>query len=423
MSGSNIINNPGAGGSGGGITQLTSDDGSVILNPSSGLGPSVDLSASGPGGGVTIGDPVSGGSHNEVLFVDASGNLGQSVNFQYSNASKLVTLIGTQVVNTNNITNTPTPGFTLQNLTPATNAGRTQTAPYLYFLGQKWNGSSSVTIGCRIGFQESGPGAGVLPNLKIDQTSDGTTFTNMFQINGTQATLVATLALGTGSGLAITAAGDGQITGDIYAGSGGAHTGTVRFQTSGADELILTTPSTLTNWTMTLPSNAGSLNQALVTDGSGNTSWASVAVLTPGQLPGTATNDNASAGNVGEYITAQLASGSATSLTTATPKNIISISLTAGDWDVEGIIDYALSGIGISSFQSGSSTTTATFGPQDTSISAPFNGASFTGIYAQNIPTTRYSLATTTTVFLVASATFLTGAITGYGTIRARRVR
>src|ERR1700743_507145 len=35
---------------------------------------------------------------------------------------------------------------------------------------------------------------------------------------------------------------------------------------------------------------------------------------TPGQIPGTATNDNASAGNVGEIITANKASGSAVSI-------------------------------------------------------------------------------------------------------------
>lgn len=53
-----------------------------------------------------------------------------------------------------------------------------------------------------------------------------------------------------------------------------------------------------------------------------------------GQFPGTTTNDNASAGNVGEYIFSEIASGSAVALTTATIADITSITLTPGDWDV-----------------------------------------------------------------------------------------
>jgi hypothetical protein len=60
------------------------------------------------------------------------------------------------------------------------------------------------------------------------------------------------------------------------------------------------------------------------------------ATAAAGQLPGTATNDSAAAGDVGEYVSSVIATGSATSFTTATAKNITSISPTAGDWDVQG---------------------------------------------------------------------------------------
>src|SRR5690349_16625741 len=59
-------------------------------------------------------------------------------------------------------------------------------------------------------------------------------------------------------------------------------------------------------------------------------------------LAGTATNDDAAAGKIGEYIESEVLSGSAVSLTTNTAANITSISLTAGDWDVWGAAVYQL---------------------------------------------------------------------------------
>lgn len=59
-----------------------------------------------------------------------------------------------------------------------------------------------------------------------------------------------------------------------------------------------------------------------------------------GQRTGTATSDNADAGNVGEYVSSLMAAGSAVALTTATPASMTSISLTAGDWDVDAVFDF-----------------------------------------------------------------------------------
>jgi len=67
--------------------------------------------------------------------------------------------------------------------------------------------------------------------------------------------------------------------------------------------------------------------------------------ITPSQtagIVGTTTNNNANAGSVGEVVSSSVAVGSAVSLTTAagafTGKTITSISLTAGDWNVFGIV-------------------------------------------------------------------------------------
>jgi hypothetical protein len=57
------------------------------------------------------------------------------------------------------------------------------------------------------------------------------------------------------------------------------------------------------------------------------------AAFAAGHLPGTATNDSAAAGQVGEVITA--ISG-AVALAAGTVTNICTLTLTAGDWDVSG---------------------------------------------------------------------------------------
>jgi len=51
-------------------------------------------------------------------------------------------------------------------------------------------------------------------------------------------------------------------------------------------------------------------------------------------LIGTTTNDNAAAGQVGEYVSSTITGGASVALTPGVATNITSISLTAGDWDV-----------------------------------------------------------------------------------------
>jgi len=139
-------------------------------------------------------------------------------------------------------------------------------------------------------------------------------------------------------------------------------------------------------------------------------------------IVGVTTNSNASAGNVGEYVSA---TGTAVSMTNATPVNITSISLTAGDWDVSGGIQWNPAGTTtISILRASTSATSATNGTFDaTVLLAPANGF-FTGqVEITPIPTTRYSLASATTIYLVGTPTFGTSTMTASGVIRARRVR
>ena len=147
------------------------------------------------------------------------------------------------------------------------------------------------------------------------------------------------------------------------------------------------------------------------------------AFIVAGQLLGTATNDSASAGNVGEYVTANLASSSAVTFSSSVPVNITSTPLAAGDWDVSGITYVSLGGAasgsqGVTSL----STTSATQAGIDSGAQA--YQAAFTANLNQTVapPTTRFSLSGTTTVYLVSQLT-LTGTVNGWGRIRARRVR
>lgn len=160
----------------------------------------------------------------------------------------------------------------------------------------------------------------------------------------------------------------------------------------------LTAVQTLTNKTLTAP------------------------ILTNPGIVGTTTNDNASAGNVGEVIESTLASGSATSLTTSTAKTVTSISLTAGDWDVWGNIWVTPAG-SLTRLRIDLSAT------DNTIVTAPNGGGSNqssnaggTGAAISINATRRVSVASTTTYYLVASADFSSTA-TAYGYIGARRRR
>jgi hypothetical protein len=149
------------------------------------------------------------------------------------------------------------------------------------------------------------------------------------------------------------------------------------------------------------------------------------------QLLGTTTNDNAATGNVGEVITATTGTFSVpVALTTATAIALGSISLTAGDWDVWYQVGFTGgSTTTVTSLAAQTSTTSASVGQSDVSFinivnptalvlfNSSFNSVAYCG------PIKRYSLASTTSVFLNVYATFATSTCSGFGNLFARRVR
>lgn len=169
----------------------------------------------------------------------------------------------------------------------------------------------------------------------------------------------------------------------------------------GTDYVTLTGTQTLTNKTLTNPA-----------------------------IVGTTTNDSAAAGNVGQYIESVIASGSAVSLTSTTPANMTSISLTAGDWDVDCVFQFTGAGTTTVTYLIGSiSTTSATLDStagrrsslQENAATAFNNIAD--AIITVAIPPLRFSLSGTTTLYAVAQALFGTSTCSVFGILRARRVR
>ena len=141
-----------------------------------------------------------------------------------------------------------------------------------------------------------------------------------------------------------------------------------------------------------------------------------------GEIDGAA----AGAGYIGQVISSLIASGSAVSLTTNTPANMTSISLTAGDWDVEGSVVFVGGSVTIAAgslHEVGFSTTTAAL-PTDGSEMYLDPSALTTTSANFGTPVQRkiYNVSTTTTVYLVAEGTFTAGTEKVYGTITARRV-
>jgi hypothetical protein len=146
-------------------------------------------------------------------------------------------------------------------------------------------------------------------------------------------------------------------------------------------------------------------------------------------LIGVVDGSAASAGQIGEFLTASGAGGINNNTNVA---NVASIALTAGDWDVWGFVEDTCTGSSGTSvvFWAGCVSTTSL------SIDAPsrqsFYGAGYFGVSSSirsDVPVRRISVATTTTVYLVSQTSVITAggisAITATSncTIYARRKR
>jgi hypothetical protein len=245
----------------------------------------------------------------------------------------------------------------------------------------------------------------------IARTDAGQTFTGTQAFGALTATTVNGNTITTGT-FTLTGVAAKTLTFNNTLTLAGTDSTTITFQ--GTDTYVgRATTDTLTNKTI---DTAGP-----------NTLKVGGVALSIGEFPGTNTNDNATAGNIGEYVESVVAIGSATNNTTNVAKNVTSISLSAGDWDVDGVVQWNSAASTSITVLSGSiSLTTGTMDSTSGRISQmsfPAFVPGSTTAMSNPIPPLRFSLSSTTTLFLVSLATFTVSNLAPYGIIRARRVR
>ncbi len=142
-----------------------------------------------------------------------------------------------------------------------------------------------------------------------------------------------------------------------------------------------------------------------------------VSIAANGQLPATATNDSAAAGKLGEYITSNTIS-SPVGLTSTFAAALTSVALTAGDWDVRGVVIFN-SSAGMTSVQADCNSISGTLGTLGTLF---VNAAGFASQATVPIVTQRFSLSGSASIYLNALSIF-PGTCLCSGLIAARRMR
>lgn len=198
-----------------------------------------------------------------------------------------------------------------------------------------------------------------------------------------------------------------------------------------SNQLVLGTTRTVT---LTAPTPASASRTVTLPDlsanysvvGTAGTQTVSGTKTFDGQLigKGTATNDSAAAGMIGEYVSSVFSSVAAAA--TGDYKDMTTISLTAGDWDVSLLMLVQGAGVTITgTWDCGISIGTAgnAFSDRVSGSNAYQVNPAAVNTNAWNIPNLRLSLSSTTTVRAKLALLYSSGSPTGDGRLSARRVR
>lgn len=132
---------------------------------------------------------------------------------------------------------------------------------------------------------------------------------------------------------------------------------------------------------------------------------------------------DATPGSVGEYLSNLVPVGTVVAMSNDTVVAPLSISLTAGDWDVEGNIIIGASSATITAATAGITIVVATLPTDGSECYSGVRVTTTTVNIGITLPRKRISISTTTTCSIVAKLTFSAGSAQVYGAMTARRVR
>jgi hypothetical protein len=164
----------------------------------------------------------------------------------------------------------------------------------------------------------------------------------------------------------------------------------------------------------------GSTSPTLITPILGAATATSLAFSpTTGGIIGTTAADNATAGDVGEYISSQILFANRITFTSGTPTDLTSITLSAGDWSVGGIF-AANSTTALTVLNCWTNTTSAT--EPDFSLTTSVSPVATSQVLKLPVTTFRYNVSGSTIVYLSGTITG-TATLAAYGYIWARRMR
>jgi len=140
---------------------------------------------------------------------------------------------------------------------------------------------------------------------------------------------------------------------------------------------------------------------------------------------GTPTDDNAAAGQVGEYLAAQTLSTAAIPITSGVDTGVSTLALTPGDWDVWGSVGFTMSANNSTVARAWLNPTGAATAPAVDQVGghAIMPIANNTAQSIMPITPLRVSVGTNTTIRLGTTVTTSGGTISAWGKIMARRAR
>lgn len=208
------------------------------------------------------------------------------------------------------------------------------------------------------------------------------------------------------------------------------------YVTTTANQIAVPSTTTVGNVVTWNATNGLVLGTGLTNTGSGtvNVLQTSPSITTPTitnpNIIGTATNDAAATGSVGEFVSN---TSTLTAITASTATTITSMSLTAGDWDLWGFVQFGSTNPGattVNLMAASIGTTGATIDTNNVDSYCEISGGGTLYFNFANVPTVmgglkRVSLSGTTTVFLSGYCAFSGGGsqCQTLGKLMARRRR